>query len=449
MTTPNGAILFNNSTGSDTTASGLGGANVYGAGASTTGSSAVVTGIDTTGVSSGDLLWVQSSSGRQFSIIATVDSSTQVTCDDVFANTESGRSWAIGGKRATLDNADSRRLFGADGAAGFIIETETDQSLTSTISLTTVNSYDNYGVIRGSDSGSTKPVLSFSMNGIGIDIAYRKFYWKIKNLSLENTSSTKTSATGIRTNSYATIIEGVDINNSTNNWKHGIHIFNVEQGTAQIKFCKIAHTVSDGILQNTSGDMLHISNTVVGNCGGHGANLGNQYTKTFRIENCIFHDNGGDGLYTWSRDGNNYTYSVSNCIFYNNGGDGLSYRRHTFVYFQRNIFVNNGGYGIGNSYAYDSDSETSIVDRNAFYNNASGQAEDSPLMTNAITLTADPFVDSANGNFQIDSNSGGGATLRANNFALNTDTSVYPFRQYVSDDFDSGAGGGSTFHPLA
>ena len=33
MTAPNGPILFNNSTGSDTTASGLGAANVYGTGA--------------------------------------------------------------------------------------------------------------------------------------------------------------------------------------------------------------------------------------------------------------------------------------------------------------------------------------------------------------------------------------------------------------------------------
>src|SRR6056300_478369 len=103
MTAPNGAIKFNNSTGSDTQSSGLGPAvAVYGSGASTTGASAVVTGISTTGVSAGDLLWVQSSSGRQFSIIASVDSSTQVTCDDTFDNTESGRTWAIGGKRASI-----------------------------------------------------------------------------------------------------------------------------------------------------------------------------------------------------------------------------------------------------------------------------------------------------------------------------------------------------------
>ena len=87
MTALGGPIVLNNSTGSDTTASGLGSSNVYGSGASTTASSAVVTGISTTGVSSGDLLFVQSSSGRKFSVIASVDSSTQVTCDDVFANT--------------------------------------------------------------------------------------------------------------------------------------------------------------------------------------------------------------------------------------------------------------------------------------------------------------------------------------------------------------------------
>lgn len=79
MTTPNGPIVFNNTDGSDTAASGLGPAvALTGNGASTAGSSSVATGISTTGVSSGDLLFVQSSSGRKFSVIASVDSSTQV-----------------------------------------------------------------------------------------------------------------------------------------------------------------------------------------------------------------------------------------------------------------------------------------------------------------------------------------------------------------------------------
>ena len=100
MTTPNGAIVFNATYGSDTQASGLGPATaLYGSGATTDGT-AVVTGITTTGVTAGDLLWVQTSSGRQFSIIASVDSGAQVTCDDTLSAGLS-QTWAIGGKRAT------------------------------------------------------------------------------------------------------------------------------------------------------------------------------------------------------------------------------------------------------------------------------------------------------------------------------------------------------------
>jgi len=59
MTTPNGAILFNATSGSDTQASGLGPATARtGSGASITSASSTVTGIDTTDVIAGDLLWV-------------------------------------------------------------------------------------------------------------------------------------------------------------------------------------------------------------------------------------------------------------------------------------------------------------------------------------------------------------------------------------------------------
>ena len=138
MTTPNGNVIFNSSTGSDTQSSGLGPSTaVYGSAASITLDSNVVTGIDTTGVVAGDLLWVQSSTGRQFSIIASVDSATQVTCDYVFEVTESGRTWAIGGKRATLDNVDSRRIIGHLNAQDLPdqcwVEIETNQTITSNV----------------------------------------------------------------------------------------------------------------------------------------------------------------------------------------------------------------------------------------------------------------------------------------------------------------------------
>ncbi len=138
MTLPNGNVILNSSTGSDTQSSGLGPSTaVYGSNASITLDSNVVTGIDTTGVTAGDLLWVQSSVGRQFIIIASVDSATQVTCDENFNVTESGRTWAIGGKRATLDNADLSTIYGTypynHPDRELWIELETDQTITSAI----------------------------------------------------------------------------------------------------------------------------------------------------------------------------------------------------------------------------------------------------------------------------------------------------------------------------
>ena len=194
MTTPNGAIVFNASSGSDTAASGLGPATAQtGSGASTDGT-AVVTGIATTGVSAGDLLWVQTASGRQFSIIASVDSSTQVTCDDTFA-LGSGQTWAIGGKRATFDNSDSRQLF-QDVKPAMIIETESDQSVTSMISILNVSGSDSLGSItlRG-DSAATKRVFDCSAldSCIGGNGDWSR--WRFENLKFTNSyPSTKTGA---------------------------------------------------------------------------------------------------------------------------------------------------------------------------------------------------------------------------------------------------------------
>ena len=182
------------------------------------------------------------------------------------------------------------------------------------------------------------------------------------------------------------------------------------------------------------------------------------------IDSCLFRNNGNYCLGNSSNGA--YSFDVSNSIFDNNVGfvynfSGLSARitnniiNNTttnlfgsgyggdFEFFVNNIFSNNAG-----SISANVASGTSRMYANAYYNNTNIDASFSGNY-NPITLTADPFVSSSSGDWNLNSDSGGGATLRANNFSMNTDTAVYPFRQYVSDDFDSGAGGGSIFHPLA
>ena len=449
MTAPNGAIVFNSSTGNDITASGLGSANVYGSGASTTGSSAVVTGIDTTGVSSGDLLWVQSSSGRQFSIIFTVDSSTQVTCDDVFANTESGRTWAIGGKRATFDNADSRRIINEDSIEGWIVETETDQAITSTINRTNDLGFI---VIRG--SGNTKKTITASSNFNGFYSSYRT-YTNIQNLKF----------VGSVNNTSTAIVSG---------------------GTSRIRDCVFGDAGQNtNFLRGIDSQGIYIGNYYADKCvlygqgstvaNGKGLASGGYQDRGFRARNCFVKDF-YYGCYSGYRVSQITNVIVSNatlgsysaatplfadgCIFSQISSHAIQLNYSGFQKYWHiesnagteeriwgvNIFRNIGGdvFNGFNATSSPTESEYGYGDSETCYlYNASGFTG-----TNfpTVTLTADPFVDAAAGDFNLNADAGGGATLRASNYALNTDTSIYPFRQYVSSDFDKG---GTKFHPLS
>ena len=430
MTAPNGPILFNNSTGSDTAASGLGAANVYGTGASTTSASAVVTGIDTTGVSSGDLLWVQSSSGRQFSIIATVDSSTQVTCDDVFANTESGRTWAIGGTRATFDNADSRRLFNDDVIAGSTIETETDQNISSNLVI---------------GPGLATEPLTVDCNGYAIVRTFTTawtFTLRLREYTIFKNATHTTSTNflyGIEAYQQGSAarfqwIENVQISNFwTNFWC-------LSRGNYSFSNCSFSDANDRGLYANGP-DSLNLNGCIFdGNAKGVEIDSG-----TVSLSDCLILNNTANGA-----DFNSANVTCLSSVFYNNTSSGmiisgLSFPDAKSLGIRKNVFDSNGVYGLNIT----ATGGFFRCHQNAFYSNTTGEINGATGV-NSITLTADPFVDAAAGDFNVNADAGGGATLRANNYALNTDTGVYPFRQYVSDPFGGGGGGGgSTFHPLA
>lgn len=425
MTAIGNPILFNSTSGSDTQSSGSSaGANVYGTNASTTGSSNIVTGINTTGIQVGDLLWVQSSSGRQFSVIASVGSG-QVTCDDVFANTESGRTWAIGGKRATFDNADSRRLFNDDSVAGFVIETETDQSISSVIEITRA------ATVRG--ASETQKTITQTANARSFQVRNGNTY-QFQYLKLDNTNASKTNAVGIALetgNPYLVAYKCV-FGDSTNQLKNAIARAG-NTPAARLKFCVIQNCTSDGAVVTYFNNRFVFDGCLIIDNGRHG----------------IYSDVQGSGIVVNSIIANNTTYgfysdhadthvAFSGNAFYGNGSDGININ-DTIRLCADNIFVANGGHGINIRNAHSSD----IPIGNAFFNNTSGEINGASGI-DSITLTADPFVDSSAADFNIADNALNGATLRANNFSLNTNTSVYPFRQYVSDNFTSRF----AFHPL-
>ena len=424
MTAPNGAIIFNNVTGSDTAASGLGPAvAVTGSGASTTGASNVVTGINTAGVSSGDLLWVQSSSGRQFSIITTVDSGAQVTCDDNFDNTESGRTWAIGGKRATWDNSDSRvlwssqNIFNINNSMLVEIKTETDQSLTSPLVP-----YSSFNLLFTSDNRST---ISTTGDFSAIDNP-RNYILFIKNLKFlcGSTSSTSAGITGEGQTLITDCTVGED--GGSNNFRHGILVEYATQVTAHR--CQL---YGKGI-SDTSGFGF----------GGSNGNINFTYLSDSYVKDFYY---GYRSPYrTWSSVGNVFSscgygiYSIvvggpleiRNTIFHNLTEpafftDNLRYvnlYRGDFLY--GCVFVDcqdhllrclNGGvfYGGGGNKG---DFRSPFL--NTLYSYNSSNTFDNFPEFQIYNLTADPFVDAANGDFNINNASGGGAVLRSTKYTL-------------------------------
>jgi len=444
MTTPNGAIVFNASAGSDTQASGLGPATaLYGSGASTDGT-AVVTGITTTGVSAGDLLWVQTASGRQFSIIASVDSGTQVTCDDTFT-LGSGQTWAIGGKRATWDNSDSRLLFTADAKAGFIIETETDQTLTSSINYSTEGDNSNGFIhIRGA-STVTHPVILQTGSNLPhfAGNANVSAGWSFTNMKFTNsgTNGASTIAITFRDNNRY-LVSNCIFGDPTNTLYGAFSFYGGGNATYLVVDCEFQHLDRGpygGTAIGTSRDATYVD------CISHDNGVfGFNVCSGESLINCIAYDNTGPG-FLLDETANSATdgCSVSNCVAYNNTGDGIQIEsNHGAASIKNCILVSNGGYGI------EKDTRTADVtltynyfNNNAFYGNTSGEvsANITTLGPNGhITLTADPFTDAAADDFTINETSGGGADLRAAAVTIGS-TETRPFRW-----LDTSTGGGST-----
>jgi hypothetical protein len=129
-------------------------------------------------------------------------------------------------------------------------------------------------------------------------------------------------------------------------------------------------------------------------------------------------------------DGITFTYgtSVEGNVVANNGRDGI--RCADFILgpsVRHNVIISNGAFGIRYT-GSQTIPQTLAFNRNAFYNNTSGSYSKITAGASDVALTADPFVDAANGNFALNSTSGGGATLRALNFQLpSISTTRYPF----------------------
>lgn len=422
------AILFNNASGSDTAASGAGpGTALTGTGASLNASTTIdlsadapdLTNVATDG---SHCLWVKTSSGRQFFKIVGKDNTAKtITTETAAGVTESSRTWAIGGKRKTLDDADSRLLFSADAKAGWVAELEDAQSLTSTLTVNIAgNVTDGYFVIRG--SGGSLKTITQTANAAVITTSSSIDFFKTQYLKLQNTNGTKTNADGIRhvTTSRLLLVEFCEIGDATNQLQIGVN-----------------RDVAGAPNMTIRGSYIH-------HCLGSGASNQGGSSSNISVYSSIIADNGGAGITCVGTGGGGpsdlfdsvFARNVSggarvelgicrNCVFDDNGAYGLTVTAAApfASMIANNIFSNNDTFGL---IGYSGIDFISLMDFNNFYNNTSGAR--SAASAGANDLTVDPqYVNAAGNDWSIGTNLTAkgfpGAGAMALGVGLNTMTS--------------------------
>ena len=306
---PEPKILFNVSTGSDTAASGAGPTTALtGTGASLSSTTAVDLSADSPNLSGvatdgSACLWVSTSSGRQFAKITAVNNTTKVvTVALAYGVTETGRTWAIGGKRATLDAASSRTLFGATSGTvhttgwqpGWEVILETDQTITSTLIFSGPNS-TGFVNFRSNVDGTLRTITcSANTSAVNWVIGGWLASCEIRDIKIQNSNATKTSANAV-------ILSG---SGSNRNMLFRRCILGDPTNTIQQAISPSGVTAScnfiDSCIQNCAGIAIDSTASVTmygclirNNTGTVGLRVNG---APINVHNSIFHDNSGDHI---------------------------------------------------------------------------------------------------------------------------------------------------------
>jgi len=411
MTTPNGPILFNSSTGNDATASGLGPANPVTVMVMTSAGSNTASASPTSGYSAGDLMYIPSATGRKFNIIASVQSGI-LTFDNNWDDSLMGNAAYVGGKRATL--AGSQRIYDngstADGDGDWIIELEDGytETISSTINLrVATGSMDGGFILRGQAGSVTKPVLTFTNQGYSF--SFFASYATVQNIELKNSATTTSATVAFTSNSYVTLpkLIDVDIHDPTDNYYTGVFVYASGSTGIVCEGCSVGNVDGVGIFPNVANAATSIVGCKIFNCGSYG--FANAYGNVFQFENNLVYGNGSHGLYI--PQGAGY---ISGNIIANNTGDGINISNN-FARIHSNIIAGNANGIVRSGTAIQG---ANSISRNAFYGNTTANVTGFSRSENEVLLTADPFVDAAAGDFNLNEDAGGGATLRSTNYTL-------------------------------
>lgn len=447
-------ILFNNSTGSDSAASGAGPSTALsGVDAETvngspdvdlSGDAPDLSGVATDGSA---VVWVATNSGIQFNKITAVNNTTKiVTCAVNFTNNASTKNWGIGGKRKTIDHANSRNLLTTSIKGGWTVTFEDDTSATISSVITTTldgSTTDGYITLQGSAEGR---VMDQTANASHFNINTVTGYWRFKNLKFTNSNATRTSACFVGSApvvNWETCIFG----DATNKLYRGIVMTNVAR--LRLTDCEFT-TLTNQAIRALNGERIVLEGCYIHDCSDAGIVM----AGNLAISDCIIETNGSYGVWFTSND-ISYLCNITKSVIHANTSHGIysdDYFRGTLTIKSNNITAN-GGYGI--SMVAAQTGNQSGIDYNNFGTgataNTSGARQN--ITAGSNDLAVDPSYSSASGaNFEA------GTSIKALGFPKSTrfiganQSATNAFVDVGIQREEAGSGGGTTgrqgLHPI-
>lgn len=409
-------ILVKDGTGSDSAASGAGPSTALtGTGAATDSGGTTVTldaGTNLTGVATdgSHAIWIDdtTSGHRNWAKITgsagSGGATPTVTVNEAFTGSLSGKTWAIGGKRASLDGS-LRLLYNAgdgDAMPGWTVQFMSGHTETATQNWRISRSGDATDgpiTVRG-EAGGTRPIITWNADVHGFDI------WNtpgkiLRFLDLRNSASNTKYA--VFDQGSVSLLLDLKIDDSTDQWSYGI------AGTcyASVIGCEIAYVDNDGyhLSDGSRSTPPLLLGNYIHDCGNHGIATSNSVNCGMRVVNNILSKNIGNGLYHDIFD----TVIVEGNVFYGNFGDGIGWH-HFFNIGSiiNNLFVSNHQYGINFNGTLQAIAFATFLRSNGFYNNTSGKynVDVATLDVGEVVFAGAPFTNAAGEDFTLNDTDG-------------------------------------------
>jgi hypothetical protein len=419
-------ILVDSNTGSDTAASGAGPSTALSgtSNASTDATGLIVTlpnGTVLTGVATDGshvIYLADSTAGaRNFGKITASAGSggatPTVTVSNAFGLNLTAKSWAIGGRRASLVNASTQKLFdnnagAGDAMPGWTVELQSAHVEPSDISAQYVfrragDTTSGPITLRGVANAATKPIVQFSNNGNAFYL--NNPYLVISNFEVRNSNVTKTASNAVFCPGSQCSISLMTINSSSKKFWKGIVI---QSDHIALDRNNVANTASHGIDVSSNGDLCFTGNNI-NNCGGDGLRWDGNVSLLAR-RNLIW-SNTGIGINSITNV--THAFDCGQNTIYGNGSDAIKTvvlpASVGLVGFRilNNQLVGNTGYGINFAGASMSlialQANNALIAFNNNYNNTAGQSNLAGWVdTNGPN--ADPgFLSTSTGDFRTSS----------------------------------------------